>query len=607
VPHKQLPAVLRLLSIVALVIGCADDPAQPGFSVSVSAKPSEGGTVTGAGRFSRGSTVTLEATPALGYTFGGWLRDDRLDLVALTSRYSFVDSVDHSFDAIFYANPKPSVARPRAYEIAGDSVRVSVLTPRLIVQVRASVGATTADLRYAGPDDGFVAYLRLVGQPLDTIPISVVTTDSSGANTTIVVPIIHDAPPTVTVAMPGQSSVARPTVGYSLSCTDDHPGCVVSVEEFDREVFASGQQSISGALSFANRDGTQLLLGLSAIDSRGQRTRVGRLVYVETSPNLDSVTSARMDIWDFDVTRVLFGSLPSNNQLIIKQIATGQEEVVTPLADVNWGSLTSVGALASYAPRTMIDWRGGQTTTVNGLIADAADPYAVIVAGDGGIARYDVNTRTSVMITKLPRISTNPYDRFAAVAANGDVVVSGAAKTLLRYRGGTLAPLPGEPASDLVDTLPLTDGNIVVYRKTLTTPTGGRVHQMAMNDGFAEVLLGAARTAPAPVDPFFGALPKRDYDLSAGWVAFTANDAGGVLQVWLRSPAGAIRQISNTTSAATISAVGPDGTVLFISRGRRYLCPPGGVPRDIMSAQGKVVFRGTQPFLMLGSTLWRIR
>src|SRR5262249_941540 len=45
---------------------------QQTFSISVSASPTAGGTVSGGGTFASGSTQTVTATPASGYTFVNW-------------------------------------------------------------------------------------------------------------------------------------------------------------------------------------------------------------------------------------------------------------------------------------------------------------------------------------------------------------------------------------------------------------------------------------------------------------------------------------------------------------------------------------------------------
>lgn len=49
----------------------------------------DGGTVTGGGSFEIGTTVTVEATPASGYTFRAWLRNGTNQVVSTSNPYSF--------------------------------------------------------------------------------------------------------------------------------------------------------------------------------------------------------------------------------------------------------------------------------------------------------------------------------------------------------------------------------------------------------------------------------------------------------------------------------------------------------------------------------------
>ena len=48
----------------------------PMYTISVTPKPQEGGTVRGAGTYQEGQTCTLSATPATGYTFVNWTEDE---------------------------------------------------------------------------------------------------------------------------------------------------------------------------------------------------------------------------------------------------------------------------------------------------------------------------------------------------------------------------------------------------------------------------------------------------------------------------------------------------------------------------------------------------
>ena len=71
----------------------------PTYTVTVTASPSEGGTITGAGEYTRGSTCTLTATPASGYTFANWTVGTTV--VSSNATYSFTVTSDSTLTANF--------------------------------------------------------------------------------------------------------------------------------------------------------------------------------------------------------------------------------------------------------------------------------------------------------------------------------------------------------------------------------------------------------------------------------------------------------------------------------------------------------------------------
>ncbi|MDR2970445.1 MAG: choice-of-anchor J domain-containing protein, partial [Bacteroidales bacterium] len=69
------------------------------YTVSVSANPTEGGTVTGGGDFLNGETATINASPNIAYNFINWTEDGTP--VATNPQYSFTVTKDRTFVANF--------------------------------------------------------------------------------------------------------------------------------------------------------------------------------------------------------------------------------------------------------------------------------------------------------------------------------------------------------------------------------------------------------------------------------------------------------------------------------------------------------------------------
>ena len=72
------------------------------YTITATASPTAGGTVTGAGTYEEGSTVTLKATAATGYTFSKWTKNGTQ--VSTNANYSFTATADAAYVAVFTLN-----------------------------------------------------------------------------------------------------------------------------------------------------------------------------------------------------------------------------------------------------------------------------------------------------------------------------------------------------------------------------------------------------------------------------------------------------------------------------------------------------------------------
>ena len=81
---------------------CVANFTQGTYSITATANPTEGGSITGAGRYNEGANVTLKATANAGYTFVNWTEDGTQVSTSLT--YNFTVSGDAAFVANFSLN-----------------------------------------------------------------------------------------------------------------------------------------------------------------------------------------------------------------------------------------------------------------------------------------------------------------------------------------------------------------------------------------------------------------------------------------------------------------------------------------------------------------------
>jgi hypothetical protein len=75
----------------------------PTFTVSVSANPANGGTVTGGGTYTEGQSCTVTATANSGYTFESWTENGIV--VSNNARYTFFVNDNRDLVAVFSADP----------------------------------------------------------------------------------------------------------------------------------------------------------------------------------------------------------------------------------------------------------------------------------------------------------------------------------------------------------------------------------------------------------------------------------------------------------------------------------------------------------------------
>ena len=80
------------------------------YEVSLTARPEEGGTVSGAGAFEPGKSVTVKAEPKEGWKFVKWIEGEKEETVCETAEYTFSLERDRFLTAVFEKEPEPPVA-----------------------------------------------------------------------------------------------------------------------------------------------------------------------------------------------------------------------------------------------------------------------------------------------------------------------------------------------------------------------------------------------------------------------------------------------------------------------------------------------------------------
>jgi hypothetical protein len=175
--------------------------------------------------------------------------------------------------------------------LVGDTMDVSVaVTSACSIQsvVAAAFGRTVV-LSYTGiTSNRWVGSFSLTNDPRGPFSLIITATDGTGASATRTVDLIRDTLPVVSVTLPENNAVARPSIRLSATCADDDSaGCQsLKVATADGNIIASGTTRIETDVSLAVYEGRKITLEYRGTDSRGQTGSIYRVVFVESNPRL---------------------------------------------------------------------------------------------------------------------------------------------------------------------------------------------------------------------------------------------------------------------------------------------------------------------------------
>jgi hypothetical protein len=428
--------------------------------------------------------------------------------------------------------------------------------------------------------------------------------DALGNSAAVVRAVTVDQQPIVEVDAPGAAAIARPQLQLDATCSDDAPsGCVSltaaicgSVGDCSDPV-AEGTGAISATVDLQAHNGRSRLLRYRATDTGGQQAFVFIPIFVEDSQHLQAVDEVPGAILDADATRVL--ELRDETITLVDRASGNGTEIQTGVAaEPAQAFLTTAGAafvlhLENPTRSIATSWEnGGSVDLGNATELSAAGSY--VLWNDGSeLWRRNVDTATDELV------SDDTLDNGNAVIADGTVAFAERMNSM--YNVGVLAPGDTTPTFLTADTaasnvFPRTDGASFMYRKQ----AGNEYRLILYRNGSEEDLLAD------PTDREF--LPDSGYQIAGGWLAYLQAGPTGVLQVWRADPGEQHDQLSGFGADSRIERLAADGTVLFVSGGRRYLVVPDETdPVDVGSDLGKSLFVDGVPHVAIGGTLFRVQ
>jgi Carboxypeptidase regulatory-like domain len=517
--------------------------------------------------------------------------------------------------SIHFVNPKPL-----QFVEARFSVTVEIRSVFQLTSVTAQVGAFTDILTYHPESDEWEGFFDLGDTPSPSFQtVHYTATDAAGNTARTAVLLRFDKRPVVTMSSPQDDAFAAQSLRVAATCTDDHPaGCQALViyasagSTTIRKVVA--QASVDQTISLAEFDGTIVTVSARGADFVQDRiprnVGVARTVYVDASPQLDSVASSGTGILiDANATHLLAfdGSTISGQPTdTLRRVdrGSGHSTVIHSVLHerARAGALFTGGVIffSGSHPNSIREWRNGISsiigTEASELSLKVEEPYA-IWSSSSGVVRRQLTTGTNVTVVNGPT--------HADVAANGDVVWnSGIPYEIFLFRDGTNTQLTNDGGGEFGNSAPVTDGIHIVYNRH-NFPPAPFVGSIRLSDPGGEITL-ASNVNQSP----FGLEAGDDYEVNDGWIAFARLDMSSTQQIWRRSPAGEESQVSAFGEPSTIEAMGPDGEIVFTSEAtgteRRYRARVGESPDDISSELGEPVYIDGQLHVMMGATLLRV-
>ncbi|MGF9911401.1 fibronectin type III domain-containing protein [Paenibacillus ehimensis] len=447
-----------------------------------------------------------------------------------------------------------------------------------VVRVTAQIEGVVLELKY-GQNDICRRYgcfdwsgkMNISSLTRGVKKVTLIAVDSHGNKATRQFDLTYDKKPIIEVLAPKPKEVATPKLRIQARCKDDDTakGCVsLSAWVGDQEIKA--KDMIDQEVSLEHLDGKSKSISFKAKDSASQETDYTVNIYVESSDKLTRLDQVDGRILDISTDKMVYFREEAR-QLVLKYRSSGEETVIYTTTDSRYfekAYLTSDGVIfgVNYdsGPARLWEWREGRLIDL-GTMSQAnslnvKDGYALYVRlinpknwRDGNIlVLRDLKKGICQDIFTAKDIPNEGHD----LTADGKVVFSAIEsenRQIYQYENGTVTQITYD--TDKKPYFPVTDGTLIVYMVKKNNGASIVVHSLGGKQLLSEVNY---------------ANPGKDYQVNNGWIAFTREN-GQARQVWVRSPQGELRKLSDMNQEHSIAYVTGRGDVAFFNDTGLYL------------------------------------
>jgi hypothetical protein len=437
-------------------------------------------------------------------------------------------------------------------------------------------------LVYSLADDKYSGKLSLAGMTQGPLQLVVLAKDVAGDTLSATRTFIYDRAPILIVESPLPYSSSQGKVHIKATVTDPgHTNCAGLLRTDDNPYLPSFSLPFVNSIDtlidiYPGINAASYQLYIVATDSLNFRTSVLLPLFSDKSSYLTPVNIDSGLIIDADSTRILRrlthpDSLPkfkifntiTNTSTLIYTDSTHDYTIYNNYSDSRpvgglckggaWFVLNYNGARINH----LYLWQGDSLRNISLPLGTDCLTYEIQAAGNTLMWATGILTTggNRIGVTDLTTLTTFFIDN----AVNGALSTDGKqlAYAIPDYSGpvSTESRIYKYDVSSQIATqitfsgnpfYPSIDGSNIVYQKR-----NGPTNLTYLHDGTTEQLLGAVHNI------------DKSYRLYNGYVAFQQQDSGDVEQVWLRSPAGALKRISTFPRVSRVDVLGAGGRMLF--------------------------------------------
>jgi pectate lyase len=379
------------------------------YTLSTTATPTAGGTITGAGTYTSGTVVTVKATPATGYTFTGWSGDASGTAASITVTMSSNKSVTANFQATYTLS---TTATPAA---GGTIIGAGTYPSGTLVTVKATPATGYTFTGWSGDASGTAASITVTMSGNKSVTANFQADAVTPTNYTLSTTATPTAGGTITGAGTYTSGTlvtvkATPATGYTFTgWSGDASGTDASIT-----VTMSGNKSVTANFQADAVAPTNYILSTTATPTAGGTITgagtytSGTVVTVKATP----ATGYTFTGWSGDasgtaasVTVTMNGNKSATANFQADAVTPTNYTLSTTAAPTAGGTITGEG---TYTSGTVVTVKATPATgyTFTGWSGDASGTDASINVTMSGNKSVTANFQEQVIEPVTYTLST---------------------------------------------------------------------------------------------------------------------------------------------------------------------------------------------------------